>query len=139
MIQITDTITLEDHEIEWDFMRATGPGGQHVNKTASAVQLRFDAANSPALSGEVKNRLKQLAGKRMTTAGILIITARRYRRQERNREDAVERLAALVRQATQQPKARRPTRPTASGRKRRLQAKRKRSQIKQMRRTRDDE
>lgn len=130
MIQITPTIVLEESEIREEFIRATGPGGQNVNKVATAVQLRFDVRHSPALPDEVRARLIRLSGRRMTDDGVLILVARRFRTQERNRQDAMERLVALIRKATQKPKPRRRTRPTLASRERRLDSKRRRSETK---------
>ena len=130
MITVTDSIFLSDDEIKERFIRAPGPGGQNVNKTESAVQLRFDAANSPALSAAVFRRLVSLAGRRMTRDGVIVLTANRFRHQEQNRRDALERLVKLIRQAAVEPKRRRPTRPTASSRQRRLDAKHNRSNLK---------
>ena len=130
MIQVTNSIALDEAELQESFIRASGPGGQNVNKVESAVQLRFDVRNSPSLPDDVKERLERIAGKRLTNDGVLIITAQRFRMQERNREDAVNRLVELVRQATERPKPRRPTRPTLASKKRRLEAKGRRSEIK---------
>ena len=130
MIQITPTISLDEREIQEEFIRATGPGGQNVNKVATAVQLRFDVRHSPALPDEVRARLIRLSGRRMTDDGVLILVARRFRTQERNRQDAMERLVALIRKATQKPKPRRRTRPTLASRERRLDSKRRRSETK---------
>ena len=135
MIHITDNISLHESEIQMDFIRASGPGGQNINKVSSAVQLRFDADRSPALSAAVRTRLKQLSGHRMTADGILIIKAQRYRTQDRNREDAIDRLIALIRKAAQIPKQRRRTKPPAAARQKRLAAKRRRGEIKRQRRS----
>jgi ribosome-associated protein len=133
MIRITDSIAIDESEIEQDFIRASGPGGQHVNKAATAVQLRFDVAHSPSLPDAVRKRLSRLAGKRMTDDGVLIIEAKRFRTQERNRQDAVERLVELIRKASQSPKTRRKTKPSRAAREQRLKEKRRRSQIKRSR------
>jgi ribosome-associated protein len=130
MIKVTNSISLDEDELQESFIRASGPGGQNVNKVESAVQLRFDVRNSPSLPDDVKARLERIAGKRLTNDGVLIITAQRFRMQERNREDAQQRLIELVRQATERPKPRRPTRPTLASKKRRLEAKGRRSDIK---------
>ena len=130
MIRITDRIRIDDAELEENFIRSSGPGGQNVNKLSTAVQLRFDARRSPALSDEVKTRLERLAGKRLTREGVIVITAQRHRTQERNREDARERLFELIRQAAIAPVKRRPTRPTRASRARRMEGKKRRSNIK---------
>jgi ribosome-associated protein len=130
MIQVTNTIALDEAELQESFIRSSGPGGQNVNKVESAVQLRFDVRQSPSLPEDVKVRLERLAGRRLTNDGVLIITAQRFRTQERNREDALARLVELVRQATERPKPRRPTRPTLASKRRRLEAKGRRSDIK---------
>jgi ribosome-associated protein len=135
MIQITPTIAIDEREIQLDFTRASGPGGQKVNKVATAVQLRFDVRNSLSLPDEVRQRLSRLAGKRMTDNDVLIIEARRFRTQEQNRQDAVDRLVELIRQAARKPKTRRKTRPSAASKKRRLAAKRRRSETKRLRRS----
>ena len=133
MIRITRDIAIDEGEIRQEFVRASGPGGQNVNKVATAVQLRFNVAGSPSLPDEVRDRLVRLAGRRMTDDGVLILDARRYRTQERNRRDAMERLVALIRRAAERPKPRRKTRPTLASRQRRLESKRRRGKTKQMR------
>jgi ribosome-associated protein len=133
MIRITDTIALDDGEIAESFVRAAGPGGQNVNKLATAVQLRFDVRQSRSLPPEVRARLERLAGRRLTTEGVLVITAQRHRTQERNREDARERLVELIRRAAVPPVPRRPTKPTHASRKRRLESKQRRAKIKRLR------
>jgi ribosome-associated protein len=138
MIRITDSIAIDEAEIELRFVRSAGPGGQNVNKVATAVQLRFDVAHSPSLPGPVRERLARLSGRRMSADGVLIITAQRFRTQGRNREDAIERLMALVRQAAVIPRQRKPTRPSGAERRRRLENKRHRSEIKRSRRAKAD-
>ncbi len=133
MLQITPTIALADSEIQEEFIRAAGPGGQNVNKVATAVQLRFDVAHSPSLPDDVRDRLTRLAGRRLSTAGVLTIEARRYRTQARNRQDALDRLADLIRRAAQPPKPRVKTAPSRASIRRRLATKRHRSQLKQLR------
>ena len=137
MIQITEALTLDDSEVQLEFVRASGPGGQNVNKVSSAVQLRFDVRRSPSLPADVKARLIRLAGRRMTADGVLVIDARRYRTQEHNRIDAVERLVALLRQAAQRPRTRKPTRPGPGARAARLEDKRRRSSTKRRRQVTD--
>jgi ribosome-associated protein len=134
MIRITHSIAIGDSEIAEQFIRASGPGGQNVNKLSSAVQLRFDVRHSPSLPDEVRARLERLAGRRLTRDGVLVITAQRHRTQERNREDARERLIELIRQAAVAPVKRRPTRPTKASRERRLEGKKRRATIKGLRR-----
>jgi ribosome-associated protein len=133
MIRITDAIAIDEREIHESFVRASGPGGQNVNKLATAVQLRFDARGSPSLPEDVRARLERLAGRRLTQDGVLVITARRHRTQERNRQDALERLVELVRRAARPPTPRRPTKPSAAARRRRLDAKQRRGVIKRLR------
>jgi ribosome-associated protein len=133
VIQITPSLALDEAEIQLSFVQSSGPGGQNVNKVATAAQLRFDVAQSPSLPPEVRDRLIKLAGKNITQDGWLVIHARRYRTQERNRQDALNRLIELVRSATRQPKPRRPTKPSRAAKRRRLESKRKRSQTKRLR------
>lgn len=132
-IRVTHRITLDESELHEEFVRASGPGGQHVNKTDSAVQLRFDVRNSPNLPDEVRARLERLAGSRLTRDGVLVLVADRYRSQRRNRDDALERLVDLIREAAVPPRPRRPTRPTFGSKQRRLEGKAKRSEVKRMR------
>lgn len=134
MLWITADISIDDSEIRMEFVRSDGPGGQNVNKVSTAVELRFDVAATESLSGEVKQRLIRLAGRRISTAGVLVIRARRYRTQGRNRQDAVDRLVALIRRAVVAPSPRRATSPTAASRRRRLDAKQRHSRTKQLRR-----
>ncbi len=133
MIHITRTITIDESEIQEYFVRASGPGGQNVNKVATAVQLRFDVTNSRSLPEEVRIRLISLAGNRITEDGILIIDARRFRTQGRNREDATDRLVELIRNAAQRPKIRRKTRPTLASKIRRLESKHRSAESKRIR------
>jgi ribosome-associated protein len=131
MLYITPKISIDEREIREEFVHSSGPGGQNVNKVATAVKLRFDVLHSPSLPDEVRQRLIQLAGKRMNRKGELIIDARRFRTQETNRKDAVDRLILLVRKATQKPKPRFKTKPTRSSRERRMEVKHRRSEVKQ--------
>jgi len=133
MIHITRTITIDESEVQEYFVRASGPGGQNVNKVATTVQLRFDVANSRSLPEEVRKRLISLAGNRITEDGILIIDASRFRTQGRNREDATDRLVELIRNAAQRPKIRRKTRPTLASKIRRLESKRRGAESKRVR------
>jgi ribosome-associated protein len=133
MIAIDNGIALDEREIEESFIRASGPGGQNVNKVASAVQLRFDVRGSPSLPPPVRERLERLGGSRMTQDGVLVITAQRFRSQERNRQDALDRLVTLIRRAATAPRPRRPTRPGAAARQRRLTDKARRSRLKRAR------
>jgi ribosome-associated protein len=136
MIRITDSIGIGEDELEEHFVRASGPGGQNVNKLASAVQLRFDVRHSPSLPDDVRTRLEKLAGRRLSNAGVLVIVAQRHRTQERNRQDALDRLIDLIRRAAVPLRPRRPTRPTKASRERRLDGKKRRGSIKSLRRAR---
>jgi ribosome-associated protein len=133
MIRVTPHISIDERELEERFIRASGPGGQNVNKLSSAVQLRFDVRNSPSLPDDVRARLERLAGRRLTREGVLVIIAQRHRTQERNRADALERLIELIERAAVAPVPRRPTKPTRGSRERRLESKKRRSSIKGLR------
>lgn len=133
MIEVTDSIALQDDELVEKFVRASGPGGQHVNTSSSAVELRFDARNSPSLPDDVKHRLERVAGSRMNQEGVIVIFAQSHRSQEMNRQDARARLVDLIEQATHKPKPRKKTRPTYASKLRRLEGKTKRSGVKAMR------
>ena len=132
-IAVTETISIGEDELDESFVLASGPGGQNVNKVSTAVQLRFDVARSPSLDGDVRARLSALAGQRLTKDGVLIITARAYRSQERNRAEARERLFDLIRRAAERPKPRRPTRPSKAVKRRRLDSKKIRANLKRAR------
>jgi ribosome-associated protein len=134
-IQVSARVRVEESAIRMHAVRASGPGGQNVNKLATAVQLRFDVRHSPSLPADVRARVAVLAGRRLTQDGVLVIIAQRHRTQERNREDARERLTELIRQAAVPPKRRRPTRPTAASRERRIESKKRRSGVKRLRGT----
>jgi ribosome-associated protein len=134
MIHVAPGLDLSEEELEFQFVRSSGPGGQKVNKTSSAVQLRFDAVASPALSDELRRRLRQLAGRRMTAEGVVVIEATRHRSQRQNRDEALKRLLALLREANRKRKNRRPTSPAAGQREKRLRGKYERSQLKRSRR-----
>ncbi len=134
MIQISPSIQIDERELQFDFVRASGPGGQNVNKVATAVQLRFDIVHSPALASDVKGRLIRSAGKRVNADGVLLIEARRFRTQEANREDAIQRFVELLRRSLVPPKPRRKTRPTAASREKRLQGKKRKGEVKRTRR-----
>ncbi|NIP73356.1 MAG: aminoacyl-tRNA hydrolase [Gammaproteobacteria bacterium] len=132
-LRVTEQISIDESELRERYIRASGPGGQRVNKVATAVQLRFDVARSPSLPPEVRERLRRLAGRRLTAEGVLVIEAQRFRARERNREDALERLLRLIRRAAEPPKPRRKTRPSAAARERRLDEKRRRGARKRLR------
>ena len=136
MIRVTPSIILDDSELERSFVRASGPGGQNVNKVSTAVQLRFDVARSPNLPEPVRARLKRLAGRRLTHEGVLVIFAQNYRSQQRNIEDATERLVELIREAATPPVPRRATKPSKAAKRRRADDKRKRGTVKALRRVR---
>ena len=133
MIRVNPQIELDEREIQEDFVRASGPGGQNVNKVSTAVQLRFDVAHSPSLPEPVRARLIALAGRRLTRDGVLVIEAERYRSQRRNRDDALDRLIELIREACEVDKPRRPTRPTLASNKRRLESKQRLGETKKLR------
>jgi ribosome-associated protein len=136
MIEITPSVQIDERELQIDFIRASGPGGQNVNKVATAAQLRFDV-NASSLPDEVKARLIQLAGNRITAEGMLLIEAKRFRTQEQNREDAIQRFVELVRRSLVKPKARKKTKPTQASKEERLKEKKRRAEIKKLRQERD--
>ena len=135
MLKITDNIFIDEKQIRFDFVRSSGPGGQHVNKTSTAVQLRFDVKNCRYLSEDIIKRVKRLAGKRITMEGELIIFARSFRSQEKNRADALERLVQLIKKAAKPVKVRRKTKPSQASRKRRIENKKRRGELKNLRRS----
>ncbi|PKN66187.1 MAG: aminoacyl-tRNA hydrolase [Deltaproteobacteria bacterium HGW-Deltaproteobacteria-15] len=134
MLRITPAISIDEKEIKESFVRASGPGGQNVNKVSTAVQLRFDVLRSPSLPEDARQRLIRIGGKRVTDDGVLVIDARRFRTQDRNRQDARDRLVEIVRKAARKPKPRKATRPTAASRQRRIEEKKQRGKVKRMRR-----
>lgn len=127
MIRVTDRISLSETELEWQFVRASGPGGQNVNKVSSAVELRFDVEATQCLDSEVKARLRKLAGHRISAEGVLVIQARRFRSQSRNRDDALQRLVGLIQSAARRPRVRKATAPSAAAKRRRVEQKKKRA------------
>jgi ribosome-associated protein len=135
MIRVNAHISIDEREIEENFVRASGPGGQNVNKLSTAVQLRFDVRGSPSLPAAVRDRLERLAGSRLTRDGVLVIIAQRHRTQGRNRRDALDRLVELIRSAAIAPRPRRPTRPSKASRERRVDFKKRRASVKRLRRT----
>lgn len=136
MLQITDSIAIDEGELQFEYVRASGPGGQNVNKVATAVQLRFDVLSSPSLASDIKGRLIRLAGKRVNADGFLVLAARRFRTQEANREDALRKFVELVRKASEKPKVRHKTKPTKASQEDRLKEKKKRGEVKKYRRER---
>ena len=139
MLEITPTIQLDERELQFEYVRASGPGGQNGNKVATAVQLRFDVINAPSLASDIKGRLIRLAGKRVNADGVLVIEARRFRTQEANREDAIRRFVELVQRSSVAPKKRLKTNPTRSSREKRLKEKKNRGEVKKIRQDRSYE
>lgn len=133
MLQITPSIQIDERELQFEYIRASGPGGQNVNKVATAVQLRFDIRNSPSLASDIKGRLIQLAGNRVNADGVLLIEAKRFRTQDANREDAIRRFVELVHKSLVPPKPRQKTKPTLASREKRLQEKKRKGEIKKIR------
>ena len=133
MLQITPSIQIDERELQFEYIRASGPGGQNVNKVATAVQLRFDIRNSPSLASDIKGRLIQLAGNRVNADGVLLIEAKRFRTQDANREDAIRRFVELVHKSLVPPKPRHKTKPTLASREKRLQEKKRKGEIKKIR------
>jgi len=133
-VRITNQLAIDDSEISLGYIQSSGPGGQNINKVATAVQLRFDVRRSPSLPDDVRLRLERLAGKRLSADGVLTIEAHRYRTQEHNRQDAIARLIAMIRKATEKPKTRRKTRPSEASIQKRLESKRRRGEVKRLRR-----
>jgi ribosome-associated protein len=138
MLQINSGLFLADNELIYTFVRASGPGGQNINKVATAAQLRFDVHNSPSLTGDVKSRLTSLAGSKMTQAGVLVIEAKRYRSQEKNRSDAERRLVVLIQKALDKPKRRWPTKPSLASQARRVKSKKRKGITKRLRQSTED-
>jgi ribosome-associated protein len=139
MLEITPTLKIEERELQFEYIRASGPGGQNVNKVATAVQLRFDVINSPSLASDIKGRLVHLAGKRVNTDGVLLIEAKRFRTQEANREDAIRRFLELIQKSLTPPKPRKKTKPTAASREKRLKEKKQKGATKKIRQNRSYE
>lgn len=139
MIEITPSLSIDEAEIQVDLIRSSGPGGQNVNKVATAVQLRFDVLHSPSLPDDVKERLIRIAGNRITSEGVLVLDARRFRSQERNRLDSIRRLINLVQKALVKPKVRKPTQPSLAAKEARINEKKKRGEIKRIRHSNPDD